>query len=327
MVQLEQFNDYRAPRRHPWLILLILIVVGLGVWFAVSYKPTKNDSEKSIAKVEKKSKKTKKSKKSKSRKAVVAPLEVEVSAPIDDLDMKLLLLDADKALKSGDLLAARNAYLSVLDKNSDAVLQRQVEDKLGAINVSLVLSPSPMPGNKVMYLVKSGDFLGKIARNHGTTVELIQKSNSLANPNRIKKGDRLLVLQGKFSIEVSKQRNELVVKFDDKFFKRYSVATGKYGKTPVGTFKVADKTPEPVWWSPDGKEVPYGDPKNILGTRWMTLRATGKTPDARGYGIHGTWDENSIGSAASAGCVRMLNKDVEELFTLVPGGTKVVIDD
>ena len=322
MVQLEQFNDYRTPRRHPWLVLLVLVIIGLGIWWAISYKPTKKDSVKSVAKIEKKSRK-----KSKPRKKVVKPLEVKVSAPIHDVDVKLLVLDADEALKRGDLLAARNAYLSVLGKNSDAVLRRQIEDKLGAINVKLVLSPSPMPGTKVMYLVKSGDFLGKIARNHGTTVELIQKSNSLANPNRIKKGDRLLVLQGKFAIEVSKQRNELIVKFNDKFFKRYSVATGKFGKTPVGTFKVADKTAEPVWWSPDGKEVPYGDPKNILGTRWMTLRATGKTPDARGYGIHGTWDEGSIGSAASAGCVRMLNKDVEELFALVPGGTKVVIED
>ena len=323
MVQLHEFTDYKTPRRGPWLLLIIAVVIGLGVWWAVSNKSAKKDSGPSVDVAAEDSSNAVKVKK----KDKPAPLDVKVSAPIHDMDVKLLVIEADKALKRGDLLAARDAYLTVLDKNKDAAVRGQVEDKLGAINIKLVMSPLPMPNDKTVYLVKSGDFLGKIARKHGTTVELIQLSNNLANPNRIKKGDRLLVLKGKFFIEVSKQRNEVVVKFKDKFFKRYSVATGKFGKTPVGTFNITQKTVEPVWWSPDGKEVPYGDPKNILGTRWMTLKATGKTPDARGYGIHGTWNEASIGSAASAGCVRMLNSDVEELFALVPSGTNVIISE
>jgi lipoprotein-anchoring transpeptidase ErfK/SrfK len=156
-------------------------------------------------------------------------------------------------------------------------------------------------------------------------VELLQRGNQIMNPNRIKAGDMFNVFSGTFRIEVSKTRNELVVLLNDRFFKRYAVATGKYGKTPVGSFEVRDKTTEPTWWRPDGKEVPYGDPENILGTRWMSIRATGTTEDVRGYGIHGTWDENSIGSAASAGCVRMRNKDVEELFDIIPSGTAVAI--
>ena len=71
--------------------------------------------------------------------------------------------------------------------------------------------------------------------------------------------------------------------------------------------------------------VPFGDKENILGTRWMSLTATGETPPARGYGIHGTWEPATLGKQSSAGCIRMRNSDVEELFMLVPEGTPVTI--
>jgi len=57
----------------------------------------------------------------------------------------------------------------------------------------------------------------------------------------------------------------------------------------------------------------------------MTLRATGDTEDVRGYGIHGTWEPSSIGKAESAGCIRMRNEEVEELYSLIPNGTAVEI--
>ena len=59
----------------------------------------------------------------------------------------------------------------------------------------------------------------------------------------------------------------------------------------------------------------------------MAIRATGDTLPVRGYGIHGTWDDNSIGKSESAGCIRMHNRDVEELYTLVTVGTPVEIKD
>jgi len=43
----------------------------------------------------------------------------------------------------------------------------------------------------------------------------------------------------------------------------------------------------------------------------------------KGYGIHGTNRPKSIGKAASHGCIRMRNQDVEELFTLVQVGDEV----
>jgi lipoprotein-anchoring transpeptidase ErfK/SrfK len=49
------------------------------------------------------------------------------------------------------------------------------------------------------------------------------------------------------------------------------------------------------------------------------------TPEAQGFGIHGTDDPGSIGKDASQGCVRLRNEEVEQLFTWVSVGTRVEI--
>ncbi len=233
----------------------------------------------------------------------------------------------EAAEKADDLYAARTNYLAALADPGCGKARPVAEARLGAVDIELVFSPREMEG-KIDYAIASGDSLKKIANRHGTTVDLIVKGNSVPNPDRVQIGDRLRILDNQvFEIAVSKSRNDLLVTLNGKFFKRYKVGTGKFAKTPVGTFKIHDKIPEPPWWRPDGKVVPFGDKENILGTRWMAIEATDGTPPAKGYGIHGTWDETSLGQQSSAGCIRMANRDVEELFTYVPLGTKVVIGE
>ena len=119
-----------------------------------------------------------------------------------------------------------------------------------------------------------------------------------------------------FSIIVSKSKNTLDLMLHERLFKRYSVGTGKFGKTPEVDFFVYDKIEEPPWTRPsDNKVIEYGDPENVLGTRWFALKSP-KNPELTGFGIHGTWERDSIGYQSSDGCVRMFNEDVEELFKL-----------
>jgi lipoprotein-anchoring transpeptidase ErfK/SrfK len=148
------------------------------------------------------------------------------------------------------------------------------------------------------------------------TVNVIQKGNHLSG-SVIRPGDRLRVFTGKFAIRISKKDNTLTLFMNDRFFKRYAVGTGEYGKTPVGHFTIRDRVPQPTWWK-NGKAIPYGDTNNVLGTYWLAL-------DIAGFGIHGTWQPETIGKQASAGCVRLINAEIEELFTLVPVGTPVTI--
>ncbi|HRR06885.1 MAG TPA: L,D-transpeptidase, partial [Victivallales bacterium] len=102
---------------------------------------------------------------------------------------------------------------------------------------------------------------------------------------------------------------------------------GKQGRTPSGEFIITAKQKDPVWYI-EGKAIPFGASENILGTRWLALTPAGTTDkNLKGYGIHGTWEPNSVGSATSNGCIRMKNEDVEELFSIIPLKTTVIIED
>lgn len=97
----------------------------------------------------------------------------------------------------------------------------------------------------------------------------------------------------------------LIDKYTNEIIKTYPVAGGKYSSpSPVGTWKIVSMDS----WS------------SGFGTRWMGLNI----PWGR-YGIHGTNKPYSIGSPSSAGCIRMLNSDVEDLYNKVTYGTVVVI--
>jgi len=90
----------------------------------------------------------------------------------------------------------------------------------------------------------------------------------------------------------------------------------------VGEYVTQDKLPEPPWMKVGQEPIPYGDPRNPLGTRWIAWYQDGfKT----GYGFHGTTEPESIGKASSDGCVRLRNEDVEVLFEILPEGALVVV--
>lgn len=215
----------------------------------------------------------------------------------------------------GKLAEARALLQPMAD---DGQAPDKVLDLLGQIDTKILFTAAPAP-EKTDYTVVVGDALGKLAQKFGTTIDLIKKSNNLTR-DMIRVGDRLRIYQGHFAVAVSKTANELRLTDNGKFFKRYRVGTGEYSKTPIGEFKIATRIANPPWWRADGKTIPYGDPENILGTHWLGLNVTG-------YGIHGTWDTRSIGKQATAGCIRLLNDDIAELYTILPVGTTVVIHE
>jgi lipoprotein-anchoring transpeptidase ErfK/SrfK len=113
---------------------------------------------------------------------------------------------------------------------------------------------------------------------------------------------------------------------DLKVAKQYSVAVGQPAyPTPTGLYSIESKQVDPVWSVPNsdwagelaGTVVEGGTEANPLKARWMGITA--------GAGIHGTSEVDSLGSAASHGCVRMSVPDVEELYDQVPVGTPIYI--
>jgi len=103
----------------------------------------------------------------------------------------------------------------------------------------------------------------------------------------------------------------------------YPVAVGKEGwETPTGSFKIIQKIENPVWQDPWTGEVRSPGPNSALGLRWIGFWTDGKDV----IGFHGTPTINSIGQAASHGCVRMRNEDVVALFEQVEVGTPVIVE-
>lgn len=116
-------------------------------------------------------------------------------------------------------------------------------------------------------------------------------------------------------IVISIPDHKLVLFSGDRVLKIYDVAVGKPSTpSPQGEFKIISHVKNPTWYGPR-MIVPPGK-NNPLGTRWMGL-------SVKGYGIHGTNVPSSVGKAASHGCFRMRQADVEELFDLVDVGVTV----
>lgn len=108
----------------------------------------------------------------------------------------------------------------------------------------------------------------------------------------------------------------------DKLVTKYPVAIGKKGwETPTGEWQVMEKIKNPAWTSFKTGEVLPPSTKNPLGSRWIGFWTDGQDV----IGFHGTANVKSIGTAASHGCVRMLDRDVQALFPLVKVGTTVKV--
>ncbi len=112
--------------------------------------------------------------------------------------------------------------------------------------------------------------------------------------------------KGEISLQIDVPTRNLSVFVNGTFYKKYPVALGKPSTpTPVGKWRIINK---------------YNDWGGGFGTRWMGLNVPWGI-----YGIHGTTRPTSIGTYASNGCIRLHNRNVEELYDLVYIGVPVVI--
>ncbi len=196
-----------------------------------------------------------------------------------------------------------------------------------AVAVETALPPEEAPRRAdEPYTVAPGDTFTHIARRMGTTVEQIKLANRKRD-DLIRVGDRITVSWRVPSVVIDKAGPRLYLIYRGEVLRSYPCGIGKMDRgsglsaTPEGVFVIEKKVENPPWWRP-GERIEYGDPRNILGTRWMGFKPT---ETLTGYGIHGTTQPETVPGRHSQGCIRLLNKDVEEVFEWVPKGTKVYI--
>ena len=231
---------------------------------------------------------------------------------------KQLYSEALDLKQEGDVVQAKEHYQKILHDHPDFGNVEKAQKELEDLNIDMIFSNTEVPEKTVVHEVKSGDTLGGLAKKYGTTMDLIKRSNRLSS-NMIRVGQKLRVWIGPFRILIDKSQNLLTLKSGDEVFKVYNVSTGEGNITPVGEFKIMTRLKDPVWFN-KGIVVPPESPQNVLGTRWLGF-------DLSGYGIHGTTEPDKIGQQVTAGCVRMRNNEVEELYSIIPRGTHVVIVD
>lgn len=153
-----------------------------------------------------------------------------------------------------------------------------------------------------------GDQIKKMAALTG--VMLVAVAEALAQDNASRPARRIVV---------SIPDRKLAVLEGDRILRIFETAVGApKSPSPTGVFQIVNSIADPTWYT-KGKIVPPGK-CNPLGTRWLGL-------SRKGYGIHGTNRPDSIGRNASHGCIRMRNREVEELFKMVAVGEKVELYD
>lgn len=109
-----------------------------------------------------------------------------------------------------------------------------------------------------------------------------------------------------YKLTVNTRDKKLNLFRNGKQYKSYPVAIGKPSTpTPKGNFRIINKDDNPI-----GPQ---------FGAKWLGLSAPH-------IGIHGTNHPESIGHAVSDGCIRMHNRDILELYYMLPLGTPVTIE-
>jgi hypothetical protein len=160
--------------------------------------------------------------------------------------------------------------------------------------------------------------LRALAANPGLLLStgLIARANQLPSETAIRPGDVLRIPTDRASVIVDISAMWTVFLLGDEAAAAWEVGVGR-DATPTrpGEYTIGLKQKEPMW-SPVGRApVPFGDPENPLGTRWLAWFEQGKNSS---LGFHGTNDASGIGRRVSDGCVRMRNSDVELLFEILP---------
>jgi LysM domain len=254
-------------------------------------------------------------------------LEAERTAPATPLPPDPALPEFNKALsvlKTGDLLAARDAFGRFVDQNPRSQKLEEAKDYLGKINTDIFLSPKPAP-EKQLYVVRSGDVLNKVARHTKTTPELLMRANGLSNI-MLQINQQLLYTPTEFTVVIRKKEQKVVVLNHGKFFKHYAIrkmygaATPKKpGATPYP--KQAGKVAEKIAWGPSGGRVIFTDKEYQSATFWVSFTVAG----------HTLYGEPDAGSAEQAnkppvGGIGLAPGDVKELATMLTRGCPVTIE-
>lgn len=211
--------------------------------------------------------------------------------------------------------------------------------------IKAAIYPMPAPGDDIVGTevftvnVQNGDSSTKIRQRYEISFKELTDANPSVNFDRLKVGQEIVIPS---QLILPQYREGIVINLvelrlyyftpDGKYVLTYPVGLGRENwRTPTTITSVARKAANPTWYVPDsireytyerkGEELPDfipPGPDNPLGAFALYLAR-------RGYLIHGTNDQNSVGLYISSGCIRMQSEAIAKLYEIVPIGTPVYL--
>lgn len=273
------------------ILVILFLVVGIfggAAYFSYElyWKPQKLDAEDRAAKVD-----------AVQREALPPP---DYTLPIYE---KAIALE-----KQGNIPAARTALSEFIRAYPDSPNVGNAKKALGAINTSLIFSPTPSP-DKTMYTVGRGDSLVKIASRTKSNAELIFRVNNMESIN-LQVGRQLAVPQLNTSILIDRKAQTVTLLNNGEFLKEYpTVSLRTPGISGAAQTKVADKIA-----LQGSNRVAFGAKDYAGSDRWVMLSSSG-------LAIRGMPE----GATAPPPGIVVSQPDIEEIFLLVSRGTPVTI--
>lgn len=173
--------------------------------------------------------------------------------------------------RSGQLLEARKAFYDFIEQHPVSTKLDDARNELGELNTRVFFSDVPTP-DKLVYIVRPGDVITRVAQKHKTTPELIMRANNLTG-SMLRIGQKLILPMPDFTVVISRKQNKVVVLRGNKFFKQYPILkwpdqlAPKKGAPPM---KMAGKIIEKVAWV-DGSRVNFTDKNYARAVHWINI--------------------------------------------------------
>ena len=248
------------------------------------------------------------------------------------------LITEAKALLSenpGKLVEARDKLNQALRMPMSPQQRSSVKEQLSELSNQWLFSRNVLIDDPLCesYMVKSGDLLSSIGDKFKVPYEFLMRINRISDPRSLQAGLPIKVVKGPFNAKIYRSSFTMDIYLQNTYVQSFRVGLGKNEtETPTGIWRVKSdgKLEKPPWPDPVSGRIVYPeDPEYPLGSRWIGLEGlTGEAKNRTGFGIHGTKEPETIGTASSQGCIRLNNGKVILVYNMLfPSLSQVEVSD
>lgn len=242
---------------------------------------------------------------------------------------------AEVHLAAGAVIAARLELNGALNLPLSTADRREVKSKMTELANDWLFSKKIYDEDKLVgkYNVRPGDVLENISRSHKVSHQVLMWINGLSSPRALQAGSVIKIVNGPFNVIVDRSDFTMDLYLQNMYVKSYGVGLGREGNgTPVGEWcvKTGGKMVQPQWYDEETRKTYYKDDSDYpLGARWIGIKGLDENTKPRiGFALHGTKEPDTIGVRSSRGCIRLIDKDIIELYGLLaPVHSRVRIVD